>query len=92
MKNNKKSKLKSQNFSEYLKKCPQTEPVYIEVLKRMDGEERLKTAFELYEIALNLCKQNILEQDPNITEKELKKILFKRFGYGTGRFAHKSHR
>ena len=71
---------------------PQTESVHLEILRKMKGERKLKTAFELYEIALNLCKQNILEQNPGITDRELKKMVFKRFGYDTGRSPGKSNR
>jgi len=42
-----------------------------------------------YEMAVNLSKQNIIESSPSITGKELKKKLFERFGYDTGRFASK---
>jgi len=41
---------------------------------------------------LNLSKQNIIESNPGITGKELKKKLFERFGYDTGRFAGKGCR
>ena len=88
----KESKSVAQNISEYQKKCPQTELVYIKILREMTGEKRLKTAFELYELALNLCRQSILEQNPGISDTDLKKMLFKRFGYGTGRFTDKSYR
>ncbi len=91
-KHKKESRSIAQNISEYRKKCPQTELVYIKILREMAGEKRLKTAFELYELALNLCKHSILEKDPNISEIDLKKILFERFGYGAGRFTDKSHR
>jgi len=87
---NKKNRSRIQEYSQYRKICPQTEPVYLEILRNMDGEKRLKTSFELYEIALNLSRQSILEQNPNITEKELKQILFKRFGYDPRRFIDKS--
>lgn len=53
------------------------------------GEKRLKIAFQLYEMAINLSKQNIIESNPGITGKELKKKLFERFGYNTGRIASK---
>jgi len=87
---NRKSHSRIQEYSQYRKICPETEPVYLEILRRMGGEKRLRTAFELYEIALNLSRQSVLEQNPNITEKELKKKLFKRFGYDPRRFIDKS--
>ena len=51
----------------------------------MDGAKKLRISFELYEIALNLCKQNIREQNPEIPEEELKKHLWRRMGYDSGR-------
>lgn len=91
-KHKKESRPTAQDISEYQKKCPQTEFVYIKILREMAGEKRLKTAFELYELALNLCKQSILEQNQNISEVDLKKMMFERFGYGSGRFTDKSYR
>ena len=55
------------------------------------GKERgsLVAAMLRYEMAVNLSKQNIIESNPAIIGKELKKKLFERFGYDTGRFASK---
>ena len=92
MKKNKKNNSQTGDSSGFQKICPQTESVYIDILRNMDGEKKLKTAFELYEIALNLCKQSIIERYPNIRQKELKKELLKRFGYGSGRSADQSRR
>ena len=75
--------------SQYRNISTWTEGVYIENLRKMGGEKRLKIAFQLYEMAVNLSKQNIIESNPSITGKELKKKLFERFGYDTGRFASK---
>lgn len=91
-KHKKESRSIAQNISEYQKKCPQTELVYIKILREMTGERKLKTAFELYELARNLCRQSIIEQNPNISDTDLKRMLFKRFGYGAGRFTDKSFR
>ena len=84
--------MKDDKISQYKNTCPWTEAVYIENLRSMGGEKRLNIAFQLYEMAINLSKQNIMESNPGITEKELKKKLFKRFGYDTGRFAGKGCR
>ncbi len=92
MKKNNRINPQTRDSSQFQKICPQTEPVYLEILRNMEGEKKLKTAFELYEIALNLCRQSIIEQYPNIQQKELKKELFKRFGYGSGRSAGQSRR
>jgi len=75
--------------SQYRNISTWTEGVYLENLRKMGGEKRLKVAFQLYEMAVNLSKQNIIESNPAITGKELKKKLFERFGYDTGRFASK---
>ena len=84
-------KERNKNF-QYRSISPWTEAVYIENLRKMGGEKRLKVAFRLYEMAVNLSKQNIIESNPAITGKELKKKLFERFGYDTGRFAGKGCR
>jgi hypothetical protein len=65
--------------------CPQTESFYLHILQSMKGERKLRIAFELYEMALHLARQNILEQEPGISEMMLKERLFRRFGYGPGR-------
>lgn len=92
MKKIKRDNPQTEDSSEFQKICPRTEPVYLEILRKMEGEQRLKTAFELYEIALNLCKQSIIEQYPSIKQEELKKELFERFGYGSGRSTDQSRR
>lgn len=69
-----------------------TEGVYLENLRKMGGEKRLKVAFQLYEMAVNLCRQNIIKSNPRITETELKQRIFERFGYDTRRFVGKSYR
>jgi hypothetical protein len=58
----------------------------------MTGEKKLKIAFQLYEMALSLCRQSIREKNPGIQDEELNRILFKRFGYDSGRPADKNHR
>jgi len=78
--------------SQYRNISTWTEGVYLENLRKMGGEKRLKVAFQLYEMAVNLSKQNIIESNPFITGKELKKKLFERFGYDKGRFAGKGCR
>jgi len=84
-------KKRNKNF-QYRNISTWTEGVYLENLRKMGGEKRLKIAFQLYEMAVNLSKQNIIGSNPTITEKELKQKLFERFGYDTGRFAGKGCR
>jgi hypothetical protein len=64
----------------------QTEKTYIKNLRKMGGEKRLKVGFSLYEMALNLCKSNIINNNPGISELELRKKLLERFGYDPGRY------
>ncbi|MEW6202822.1 MAG: hypothetical protein AB1546_12655 [bacterium] len=45
----------------------------------MSGEKRLNIAFELYEIARNICEAGILEANPGISDAELKRLLIERF-------------
>ncbi len=78
----------SKILSLYRDFSPRTEVVYIELLRSMGGEKRLKVAFELYDMAVNLCKHSIIEKNPKITEVELKKEILERFNYDSGRFTH----
>lgn len=84
--------MKDDNISRYRNVSTWTEEVYLENLRKMGGEKRLKVAFQLYEMAINLCRQNIIKSNPRITETELKQKIFERFGYDTRRFAGKSYR
>lgn len=82
----------SQILSRYRDVCPRTEPKYLEILRKMGGEKRLKIAFELYEMALDLCKHNIKEQFPDISDENLSKKVQERFSYDSARNITKSHR
>ncbi|HHT9106747.1 MAG TPA: hypothetical protein ACFYD7_12880 [Candidatus Wujingus californicus] len=84
--------MKDDNISRYRNVSTWTEEVYLENLRKMGGEKKLKVAFQLYEMAINLCRQNIIKSNPRITETELKQKIFERFGYDTRRFAYKSYR
>lgn len=59
---------------------PRAKTVYIKNLRATSEEKRLKIAFQLYEFAISLCKANILENNPHISDMELKRILFERLG------------
>lgn len=72
---------KQQNNSKYNNIHPKTEEVYIKNLRNMNGEKRLKIAFQLSELAISLCKANILENNPDISEQDLKRKLFERLGH-----------
>lgn len=44
---------------------------YLEILRKMSGEERLKIGMELYELARNIVKASILNKYPNISDEDL---------------------
>ena len=45
----------------------------VEIYKGMSGKERLKIAFEMWEIALAQVKASEKSLNPNLTEKELER-------------------
>lgn len=52
--------------------------VYIECLRRMTPEERLKKAFEMKEFAVQLFTQGLRKVNPNLTEEEFQQLLRER--------------
>ncbi len=54
------------------------EKIYIEKLKKMKGEERIKIASDLFETIKEIAKAGILSQNPNISAEDLKRELEKR--------------
>ena len=54
------------------------EKIYLEHLRKMTGEERMKRAFELCKSMWLIAEQSIRNEYPNISEKELKEKLKKR--------------
>jgi hypothetical protein len=50
----------------------------IEIYKKMEGVERLRIGFELFEIARKLAIANIRNQYPNIKEEEINEKLKER--------------
>ena len=69
------------------------EKKYIKIMKRKSGEERLKIAMELRELALKLAEEGIKNQNPNISSEDLKTRLQERI-YGlqpTHRVSKKKH-
>ena len=51
---------------------------YIEILRRMTGEQRVKIAFELFEMAKNAMIDGMKAQNPDITEEEIQKEVVRR--------------
>ena len=69
----------------------QAEKIQIEIYRKMSGEQKLRIAFELYEIARKIVKQRIKEGNPLLSESELNKKVAERMNASnTGRNIHKS--
>lgn len=58
-----------------------TEQKYNEIMRKKSGDERIKTAIELRKLALKMAEEEIKEQNPDISSKDLKAHLQKRI-YG----------
>lgn len=59
----------------------EAEKKYIQIMQKMSGEERLKIAIELRDLALRMAEFGIKNQNPKISKQELKVALQKRI-YG----------
>lgn len=51
---------------------------YIEILRRMTPEQRLKKAFELTEFARALFLRGLRDRHPHASEEEIKKMYLRR--------------
>jgi hypothetical protein len=54
----------------------------IEIYKGMSGMERLKIAFEMWEIALGQAKASEKSMNPNLDEKEIERRARQRMTHG----------
>lgn len=52
--------------------------IYIETLRRMTPEQRVKKAFELSEFSKSLFKQGLRKQFPDLSEEEFHQLYLKR--------------
>lgn len=52
--------------------------LYIEILRKMTPEQRLKKAFELSEFTRKLFMAGIRERFPDATEEEIRQIVIER--------------
>jgi hypothetical protein len=52
---------------------------YLEILRKIPIEKKLKSAFELYEFARNRIIAEIQRRNPTIAETDLKKMIQERF-------------
>lgn len=51
---------------------------YIEILQRMTGEERVRIAFELFEMAKSIMIEGMKAQNPDIKPEEIQKEVVRR--------------
>jgi len=54
------------------------EQKYISILKKMDGNKRVKIGAELYEMARRIVLSSIKNKNPDISEEQLSKVLKER--------------
>jgi len=54
------------------------EQKYISILKKMDGNKRVKIGAELYEMARKIVLSSIKNKNPGISEEQLNKMLKER--------------
>jgi len=54
------------------------EQKYISILKKMDGNKRVKIGAELYEMARKIVVSSIKNKNPGISEEQLSKVLKER--------------
>ncbi|RIK54752.1 hypothetical protein DCC62_31705 [candidate division KSB1 bacterium] len=52
--------------------------IYIEILRRMSPEQRLKKAIELSELSKDLFRQGLRQRFPDLSEEEFHKLFLKR--------------
>lgn len=64
--------LKANNANERL------ETIYVEILRKMTGEDRMKQAFDMCKFMWKIAAESILNQYPNISEAELHEKLKQR--------------
>jgi hypothetical protein len=50
---------------------------YIKILRRMPADKKLEKAFELNDMAKELCMQGLRRSHPDSTEQELAKVYLK---------------
>lgn len=51
---------------------------YYEILRAMNGEQRLKIGFEMYNFTMKLVEASIRNQYPEISDEELKRKIKER--------------
>ncbi|MEW5760429.1 MAG: HEPN domain-containing protein [Candidatus Thermoplasmatota archaeon] len=59
-------------------KANQAERKYIEVIKKMSGDKKVRICAELYEVAYRVVESSIKNDEPNISRKKLKEKTIER--------------
>lgn len=54
------------------------EKKYFEIMRKKTGEERLRIAMDLRDFVIKLAKESIKNQNPKISEEDLKKEVLMR--------------
>lgn len=60
---------------------PEIEEIFFNMMMAKSGEERLKMGFNMYEMSRKIVIASILQDNPGMSDKEIKVSLFNRF-YG----------
>jgi len=66
------------NSARYMKREDKVEQKYISILKKMDGNKRVKIGADLYEMARKIVLSSIKNKNPGISEEQLSKVLKER--------------
>lgn len=56
----------------------EAEKKYISLLRSMDGNQRVKIGAELYEMARHIVESSIKNENPDVSEEELKEKVRQR--------------
>ena len=51
---------------------------YVEILRKMTGEQRMRIAFELFEMAKDIMIEGMKAQNPDIKAEEIQKEVVRR--------------
>jgi len=58
---------------------PAEKEKHLEILRKIPSHKKLQSAFELYDFARQRVSSEILRQNPNISKKELSRLVNERF-------------
>ncbi|MGK2935933.1 MAG: hypothetical protein ACSLFE_11930 [Gemmatimonadaceae bacterium] len=59
-------------------KTSRSHPVYLDILRRMTPEDRLRKAFELSELSKSLCEHGLRRTFPDLEPAELRALARRR--------------